>query len=36
MNKKLERKLCRDFPKLYRDCYGDPRSTCMAFECGDG
>ena len=38
MDSKLEQKLIKDFPRLYADCYGDPRQTCMAFgfECGDG
>jgi hypothetical protein len=38
MDKKLEQKLVKAFPKLYRDYGGDMAKTCMAwgFECGDG
>lgn len=38
MKKELEEKLRADFPKLYRDLYGSPQVTCMAFgiETSDG
>lgn len=38
MNKELEKKLIDRFPAFFRDMYGDPRHTCMAWGCdtGDG
>jgi hypothetical protein len=38
MKKELDEALCRDFPNLFRDRYGDPRDTalCWGFEVGDG
>jgi hypothetical protein len=38
MNKTLEKKLVKAFPKLYRDYGGDMKKTCMhwGFACGDG
>lgn len=38
MTNELDSKLCKAFPLLYRDRFGDMRSTCMVwgFECGDG
>lgn len=38
MNKDLEMKLVKTYPRLYSQYGGDPRETCMAwgFECGDG
>lgn len=31
MNKALEQKLSSEFPGFFRDLYGDPRRTCMAW-----
>lgn len=31
MEQELDEALCRDFPLLYRDRYGDMRSTCMCW-----
>lgn len=38
MNKILETYLVKKYPKIFRDMYGDPRQTCMAWgcACGDG
>lgn len=36
MNKELEKKYIEEFPKLFRDMYGDPRVTCMAWGCTIG
>jgi RNA polymerase-binding transcription factor DksA len=38
MKKNLEEKLLADFPTIYKDMYGDMRTTCMAFgiSCGPG
>ena len=38
MKKELEKKLIDEFPTFFKDIYGDPRVTCMAFGCeiGDG
>ena len=38
MNRELERKLCEDFPELFRDCTAPITHSLMPFgcECGDG
>lgn len=38
MNKELELKLMKDFPKAFQDCGKPPSESCMAFRCacGDG
>lgn len=38
MNKKLDEKLVKKFPKLFRDRHAPMTETCMCwgFECGDG
>lgn len=38
MKKELEKKLVDEFPGFFKDIYGDPMKTCMAFGCevGDG
>lgn len=38
MREELDKALVNDFPLLYRDRYGDMRSTsmCWGFDCGDG
>jgi hypothetical protein len=38
MKKELDEKLCREFPRLYRDRYGDMTTTsmCWGFDVGDG
>jgi hypothetical protein len=38
MKDALEQALINRFPNLYRDCYKDPKTSCMSwgFECGDG
>lgn len=38
MKAELDNALCKDFPKLYRERYLDPKTTCMCwgFSCGDG
>ncbi len=38
MNHKLEVYLTKKYPKLFRDMYGDPKKTCLAWgvQCGDG
>lgn len=38
MSPELDKKLVEDFPLLFRNRHGDPRTTamCWGFECGDG
>lgn len=38
MNKILINDLCKKYPKILKDMWGDPKSTCLSFgiECGDG
>jgi hypothetical protein len=38
MNKELEEKLKKDFPKAFEECGKSPSESCMAFgcACGDG
>ena len=38
MKTELDEKLCKTYPKLFRDRHGDMKKTCMVwgFECGDG
>lgn len=38
MNALLEKHLIKTYPKIFRDMYGDPKKTCMAWgcSCGDG
>jgi hypothetical protein len=38
MNDKLEQQLAERYPQIFRDIYGDPQTTCLAFgiECRDG
>jgi len=36
MKKELEAKLIEEFPTFFRDMYGDPRKTCMAWGCAHG
>ena len=38
MKKELESKFIVEFPSFFRDIYGDPKKTCMAFgiDFGDG
>jgi hypothetical protein len=38
MNSALESRLQDEFPDMFKNLYGDPIKTCMAFgiECGDG
>lgn len=38
MDKELTKKLQEKYPTFFRDLYGDPAKTCMAFgiECSDG
>jgi hypothetical protein len=38
MKRKLDEQLCKDFPLLFRNRYGDKRQTAMVwgFECADG
>lgn len=38
MNKLYEHYLVKKYPKMFRDMYGDPKKTCMAWgcSCGDG
>jgi hypothetical protein len=31
MDKELDEKLCKDFPKIFRDRYADMRTTCMCW-----
>lgn len=33
MKKELEKTLIEMFPTYFRDMYGDPQKTCMAFGC---
>lgn len=38
MKKELDEALCKEFPTLFRNRYGDMRTTamCWGFDCGDG
>lgn len=38
MSPELDKKLCEEFPSIFRNRDGDMRKTCMCwgFECGDG
>lgn len=38
MSPKLDKKLCDNYPELFRDRNGDPSKTamCWGFDCGDG
>lgn len=38
MNKKLDEKLCKDYPEIFKERHGDVQSTamCWGFSCGDG
>ena len=38
MKKELEQKFQADFPNMFRNLYGDPAKTCLAWgiECSDG
>ena len=36
MKTELEKKLLEEFPSFFRDMYGDPRKTCMAWGCAHG
>jgi|SRR5581483_2190357 len=38
MNKDLEKKLIEEFPTFFKNIYGHPSKTCMAFglDCGEG
>ena len=36
MNKELEKRLIDEFPTFFKDMYGDPRVTCMAWGCAHG
>lgn len=38
MRKELESQLVKNYPKIFRDRFGDPKETlmCWGFECGDG
>ena len=36
MNKELEKYLLDSFPTFFRDMYGDPMKTCMAWGCAHG
>lgn len=38
MRKELDEALCAKYPKIFRDRYGDMRTTamCWGFDCGDG
>lgn len=36
MNKDLEKQLIDEFPKFFKDMYGDPMKTCMAWGCAHG
>lgn len=36
MKKELEKKLIDEFPTFFKDMYGDPAKTCMAFGCEHG
>lgn len=38
MNKLLEKHFIKTYPKIFKDMYGDPKKTCMAWgiDCGDG
>jgi hypothetical protein len=38
MNKELDKKLCEEFPDIFKNRHGDMQTTamCWGFECGDG
>jgi hypothetical protein len=38
MNEELDNELCKKYPKIFVNRYGDMRETamCWGFECGDG
>lgn len=38
MKKELDEQLCANYPKIFKDRYGDMKETlmCWGFECGDG
>jgi hypothetical protein len=36
MDAKLEKKLMEEFPTFFKDMYGDPKVTCMAWGCAHG
>lgn len=38
MREELDKKLCADYPEIFRDRHADMRLTCMCwgFDCGDG
>ena len=38
MEKLLEQHFVKTYPKIFKDMYGDPKKTCLAFgiECGSG
>lgn len=36
MNKILEKYFIKTYPKIFRDMYGDPKKTCMAWGCACG
>jgi hypothetical protein len=38
MSPELDKKLCEEFPEIFKDRYGDMQQTamCWGFECGDG
>lgn len=38
MTPEKDEELCRKYPKIFRDRYASPQSTCMCwgFDCGDG
>jgi len=38
MRPELDEKLCKDYPKIFANRYGDMRTTamCWGFDCGDG
>ena len=38
MRQELDEKLCKDYPKIFANRFGDMRETalCWGFECGDG
>ena len=38
MRQELDEKLCRDYPKIFANRFGDMKETamCWGFDCGDG
>jgi len=36
MRQELEKRLVTEFPTFFRDMWGDPRKTCMAWGCSHG